>query len=158
MTTRKLLMVASAGFLLSLFMPPLYALDKKEADKPKVGGESSKLIGVWEITKTKEPGKPYLTSFQGRPFVSKGPNAFTLILEYRPDGTFRRLCRLGDKESVEDGQWTLSGHELRQRPVGSRNEEVMYVRFDGPDQYTSVEVFEDTVNPGLFAQFQKKTP
>jgi hypothetical protein len=29
------------------------------------------------------------------------------------------------------------------------------VRFDGPNQYTSTEVYENTPDPGLFAQFKR---
>ena len=36
------------------------------------------------------------------------------------------------------------------------DEEIMYVRFDDPNQYTSIEVFEDTHDPGLFAQFKRQ--
>jgi len=154
LTAIRLPVFICAGFLLSIFLPPLYALDERGATS-QVGGDAAKLVGVWEIMKTKEPGKPYLTGFQGRPFVTKGPNSFTLIMEYHRDGTFRRLLRVGGKEIVQNGHWILSGHELRQRAKGKRNEEVMYLRFDQPDRYTSIEVFEDTSTPGLFAQFKK---
>lgn len=154
MTPMRLPVLICAGFLLSIFLPPLHALDEKSATS-QVGGHAAKLVGVWEIMKTKEPGKPYLTGFQGRPFVTKGPNSFTLIMEYHHDGTFRRLFRVGGKEIVQDGRWVLSGHELRQQAKGKRDEEVMYLRFDKPDQYTSIEVYEDTNTPGLFAQFKK---
>jgi len=143
------------AFLVSLFLPPIYALDDTSANKPSVGKDASKLVGVWEIAKTKEPGKPYLPSYKGQPFVTRGANAFTLILEYRKDGTFRRLSRIGGAENVQDGSWILSGHELRHRRSGSPADEVMYVRFDRPNQYTSIEVYEGTSDPGLFAQFSR---
>jgi hypothetical protein len=31
----------------------------------------------------------------------------------------------------------------------------MYLRFDNKDQYTSIEVFESSADPGLFAQFKR---
>jgi hypothetical protein len=49
----------------------------------------------------------------------------------------------------------LAGHELRHQRKGSNEQEVMYVRFDNQDQYTSTEVFEGTTDPGLFAQFKR---
>ena len=153
----RLPVLICAGFLLSIFLPPLYALDEKHPPPtPQLSGDAAKLVGVWEITRTKEPGKPYRTGFRGRPFVSKGPNSFTLVLEYRRDGTYRRVVRISGKETVQKGRWTLSGHELRQRAKGRSEDEVVYLRFDEPDRYTSIEVYEDTNTPGLFAQYQKK--
>jgi hypothetical protein len=149
------LVIICAGFVLSLFLPPLYALEEKNTQKTALSNVSAELEGIWEIDRTKEPGKPYTQGYKGRPFVSKGANAFTLILEYRQDGTFRRISRIGDKETVQEGRWLLSGHELRHRRVGARHDEVMYVRFDAPDKYTSLEVFEETSDPGLFAQFKR---
>jgi hypothetical protein len=157
-TVMRLLALVSAGFLLNLLLPPLYALDGKGASKPVLNAEAAKLVGRWEIARAKEPGKPYLAGFQGRPFVTKGPQAYTLILEYRPDGTFRRVCRVGGKDVVQEGRWTLSGHELRHRAKGKSEDEVMYIRFDSADQYTSTEVYEDSPSPGVFAQFRKRKP
>jgi hypothetical protein len=151
----RLALLISAGFLLSLFLPPIYAQEQKNMAKPAVDQESAQLIGTWEIARTKMPGKPYTTGYQGRPFVSKGANAFTLILEYRGNGTFRRLTRIGDNETVQEGTWKLAGHELRHKRNATREEEVMYLRFDSPDSYTSTEVFEESADPGLFAQFKR---
>jgi hypothetical protein len=144
-----------ASFVLSVVWPPLYALEEKKDVKTGAPDVASELVGTWEIVRTKEPGKPYAEGYKGRPFVSKGANAFTLILEYRKDGTFRRISRVGDNETVQQGTWVLAGHELRHRRAGAQREEVMYIRFDGPNQYTSLEVFEDTPDPGLFAQFRR---
>ncbi len=155
MRFRTILLFVCASLLLSVIMPPLYALEDKRNAKTGSGNEADELVGTWEILRTKEPGKPYVEGYKGRPFVSKGANAFTLILEYRKDGTFRRISRIGDKETVQEGTWTLSGHELRHKRSGATREEVMYIRFDSPDQYTSLEVFEDTPDPGLFAQFKR---
>lgn len=155
MNIGRSLLVICAALVLSLFFPPLYALEDKTVQQRTAPKVSEELVGVWEIDRTKEPGKPYSQGYKGRPFVSKGPNAFTLVLEYRGDGTFRRISRLGEKETVQEGKWVLSGHELRHRRLGARQDEVMYVRFDGPDRYTSLEVFEETSDPGLFAQFKR---
>ncbi|MBM3302602.1 MAG: hypothetical protein FJY85_21955 [Deltaproteobacteria bacterium] len=155
MKVMRVLLMVAAGFLLSLLLSSLYAREDRAATKPVLADESAKLVGTWEIARTKEPGKPYLEGYKGRPFVSRGANAFTLIMEYRGDGTFRRLSRVGDSESVQQGRWQLSGHELRHQREGARDQEVMYVRFDAPDQYTFIEVYEDTPDPGLFAQFKK---
>ncbi|MEI8183696.1 MAG: hypothetical protein WCG29_13440 [Desulfomonile sp.] len=151
----RMVMIFCAGFFLSLFLPPIYALDEKKLDKPELDGTQNQLVGVWEIAQTKEPGKPYRDGYKGLPFVTRGANAFTLILEYRKDGTFRRTSRIGEKETVQDGRWKLSGHELRHLRTGAKDEEVIYLRFDNPDQYTSLEVFEATPDPGLFAQFRR---
>lgn len=148
-------MVLLAAFFLSIFLPSIYALDEKKTDARQQAVPQEQLLGVWEIAQTKEPGKPYRDGYKGMPFVSRGANAFTLVLEYRNDGTFRRTSRIGDKETIQDGTWKFSGHELRHRRTGARDEEVMYVRFDNPDQYTSLEVFESTSDPGLFAQFRR---
>ncbi len=155
MNIRTWVCVVFASFLLSLFFPPLYALEEKKDAETGAPDLASELVGTWEIARTKEPGKPYTEGYKGRPFVSKGANAFTLILEYRKDGTFRRISRVGDHETVQQGTWELAGHELRHRRSGAQREEVMYIRFDGPNQYTSLEVFEDTPDPGLFAQFRR---
>jgi hypothetical protein len=156
MNLGRMIMVFVAGFFLSLFLPPIYALEEKTSSKQPGGEIDSQLLGIWEITQTKEPGKPYRDGYKGRPFVSKGVNAFTLILEYRKDGTFHRVSRIGENETVQDGTWKIFGHELRHRRSGAMEEEVMYVRFDNPDQYTSLEVFETTSDPGLFAQFKRR--
>lgn len=155
MSIRKILVPLLAGFVLSLFLPPIYALEEKKVDKPVLDKASEMLVGVWEIFQTKEPGKPYRSGYSGHPFVSKGPNAFTLIMEYRKDGSFRRISRVGGKEVVQEGTWILSGHELRHKRKGARDEEVMYLRFEDPDRYTSLEVYEGTADPGLFAQFRR---
>ena len=150
---QKLRMVAilSAVLLVSLPAVPLCGADSASGDAEAKPG----LTGNWEIYETKEPGKPYRKGYKGRPFVSKGHNAFTLVLQYRKDGTFRRISRHGGSETVQGGKWTLSGHELRQRSKGKRGEEIMYLRFEGPNQYTSIEVFEETKDPGLFAKFKR---
>ncbi len=157
MTVRRLALILCAGFMLSLSMPPIYyAQEPKQIKKPALNAESAKLVGVWEISETKEPGKPYRQEYKGRAFVSRGVHAFTLILEYRDDGTFRRISRIGNDEKVQDGTWKFSGSELRHKRNGASEEEVMYVRFDNPNQFTSIEVFEDTTDPGLFAQFKRQ--
>lgn len=156
MSFRRLILLLASGLLLSLFLPPLYALEEKDTSRKTGATVNSPIVGIWEICQTKEPGKPYREGYKGLPFVAQGANAFTLILEYRKDGTFRRISRIGDKESIHDGTWLLSGHELRHRRAGAKDEEVMYVRFDNPNQYTSLEVFEATSDPGLFAQFKRR--
>ncbi len=153
MNIKRSALVVFAAFFMSLLLPPIYAQDGAKAKK--LDGPAGQLVGVWEIYKTKEPGKPYLSAYKGHPFVSRGPNAFTLIIEYKSDGTFKRTSRTADKETVHEGAWTLAGKELRHKRKGAFEEEVMYLRFDGPNQYTSLEVFEDTVDPGLFAQFRR---
>ncbi len=152
---RTWVFLVCASFVLSVLLPPIYALEERKGSKTVDNEVASKLVGTWEIIRTKEPGKPYAEGYKGRPFVSKGANAFTLILEYRNDGTFRRISRVGEKETVQQGTWVLAGHELRHRRAGAHEEEVMYIRFDSPNQYTSLEVFEDTPDPGLFAQFRR---
>ena len=154
------LLLLFSGLLLSVLLPPLYAQQDKAqkppaVDKAAVDKAAAPLVGVWEIIQTKEPGKPYRSSYKGHPFVSRGPNAFTLIMEYHNDGTFQRIARVGDKDDVQEGKWKLAGNELRHSRNGSNEEEVMYVRFDGPNQYTSTEVYEGTPDPGLFAQFKR---
>lgn len=143
------------GFVMSLFLPPIYAQDVKNGNRVTVEKDFNQLVGTWEIYQTKEPGKPFLQSYKGRPFVSKGANAFTLFIEYRSDGKFRRVSRVGDNDTIEEGVWRLNGHELRHRRNGATMEEVMYLRFDNKDQYTSTEVFEETGDPGLFATFRR---
>jgi hypothetical protein len=156
MSIMRILLLLFSGLLLSVLLPPLYAQQDKAQKPPAVDKVAAPpLVGVWQITQTKEPGKPYRTSYKGHPFVSRGPNAFTLIVEYRNDGTFRRIDRIGEKDDVHEGKWKLTGNELRQNRNGSHEEEVIYVRFDGPNQYTSMEVYEGTPDPGLFAQFRR---
>ncbi|MDQ1284965.1 MAG: hypothetical protein QG663_368 [Thermodesulfobacteriota bacterium] len=152
---KRTILTALCALVLSILLPPLYAQEDKPSGKAPQEKESTQLIGKWEIYETKEPGKPYVSSYKGRPFVSKGANAFTLVLEYRNDGTFRRMARIGESESIEEGTWRLSGHELRHKRKGAQEEEIMYIRFDGKDHYVSTEVFEDTSDPGLFAKFKR---
>jgi hypothetical protein len=116
---------------------------------------ASHLVGTWEVYETKEPGQPYKASYRGQPFSSTGPNAFTLIMQYRKDGTFRRITRVGTSETIHDGTWRLTGHELRHDRPGALEAEIMYIRFDGPDQYTTVDVYEGTPDPGLFGRFRR---
>ncbi|MDD3473387.1 MAG: hypothetical protein PHS86_11435 [Syntrophaceae bacterium] len=149
------LAVVYVALVMSLFLPPIHAQETKNGTRVATEKESQQLVGFWEIFQTKEPGKPYLQSYKGRPFVSRGSNAFTLFLEYKSDGRFRRISRIGESETVEEGVWRLDGHELRHKRNGSSVEEVMYLRFDNKDQYTSMEVFEETVDPGLFAKFRR---
>ena len=155
MSIMRTLLLLFSGLLLSVLLPPLYAQQDKAPNPTAVDKVAAPLVGVWEITQTKEPGKPYRSSYKGHPFVSRGPNAFTLIMEYRKDGTFRRTARVGAKDDVQEGKWKFAGNELRHHRVGSNEDEVIYVRFDGPDQYTSTEVYEGTPDPGLFAQFRR---
>jgi hypothetical protein len=117
--------------------------------------EPARLVGTWEVFQTKAPGELYKPSYRGQPFVSKGPGAFTLIMEYRPDMTFRRITRVGATETVQEGTWRLSGHELRFDRQGAREAEVMHIRFDTPDEYTSLDVYEGTPDPGLFGRFKR---
>jgi len=139
------------AILFAWFLIPAWAAETK----PLPDGEAGRLVGRWLIVQTKEPGKPYQDGYRGRPFVAEGHNAFTLIMEYRKDGTFRRISRVGDKETVHEGAWRFSGHELRHKRKESAGEEVMYIRFDNPNQFTSIEVYEDTPDPGLFARFKR---
>ncbi len=155
MSITRFLVVLCCGLLLSLLLPPLYAQQDKAQKPPTVDKGGAQLVGVWEITQTKEPGKPYRSSYKGHPFVSRGPNAFTLIMEYHDDGTFKRIARVGARDDVQEGRWKLIGNELRHHRAGTSEEEVIYVRFDGPNQYTSTEVYEGTPDPGLFAQFKR---
>jgi hypothetical protein len=155
MSARLTVFILSVVLGFGSFGSHLYAQEKKADKKPTLSQEASQLVGVWEILATKEPGKPYRNGYKGRPFVEKGPHSFMLIMEYRDDGSFRRLSRIGENEAVHEGHWTLAGHELRHQRQGSNEQEVMYVRFDNPDQYTSTEVFEGTTDPGLFAQFKR---
>jgi len=155
MSIMRFVLVLFCGLLLSLLLPPLYAQQEKAQKVSPVDKTVAPLVGVWEISQIKEPGKAYRSSYKGHPFVSRGPNAFTLIMEYHNDGTFRRIARVGAKDDVQEGKWKLEGNELRHHRVGSNEEEVIYLRFDGPNQYTSMEVYEGTPDPGLFAQFKR---
>lgn len=150
-----MVLILSAGFVMSVFLSAIYAQDQKKNQQPKLDAAAGRLVGTWEIFQTKEPGHPYTSGYKGRPFVHKGPNAFTLIMEYHNDGTFRRVSRVAEHDTVQDGTWKLAGNELRHLRTGANAEEVMYLRFDGASQYTSIEVYEDTSDPGLFAQFKK---
>jgi hypothetical protein len=141
--------------VLSLLLPPIYAQEKKVEKKSVLTQEATQLLGAWEIVNTKEPSQPYRTGYKGRPFVTKGPHAFTLIMEFQDDGNFRRISRVGENETIQEGTWKLVGHELSQQRKGVSEPEVIYVRFDGPNQYTSIEVYEGTPDPGLFAQFKR---
>jgi hypothetical protein len=141
------------GLVLCLLNCTLHAQEENATKKSL--GSGNQLVGVWEIFQTKEPHKPYEQGYKGRPFVNKGPQAFALIIEFRQDGTFRRLSRVGPSETVKDGTWKYSCNELRQQMQGAKQEEVMYIRFDNPNQFTSIEVYEDSADPGLFAQFRR---
>jgi hypothetical protein len=154
-TTRRMVVILSAGFILSVLLSSIYAQEQKKSPLQKLDPITGKLIGTWEIFQTKAPGQPYRDGYKGRPFVRKGPNSFTLIMEYHDDGTFRRLSRVADSDTVQKGTWKLAGNELRHLRKGSIEEEIIYVRFDNKDQYTSIEVFESTSDPGLFAQFRR---
>ncbi len=154
MRLAKVFIIAFTGFCLSMLLPPIFALEEKNAVKSVPEVSASQLVGKWQIVRSKEPGQPYRDGHSGRPFVFSGVNAFTLILEYNKDNTFRKICRVGNSEKVQEGTWRLSGHELRQRSGGS-NEEVLYLRFDSPNQFTSTEVYEDSSSPGLFVQFNR---
>jgi hypothetical protein len=127
----------------------------KGQDATKPDKASAQLLGMWEIHMIKEPGKHYRRSFKGRPLVAKGPHAFTLIIEYREDGSFKRTTRVGETETIQEGKWSLAGHELRQTRQGNLPDEVMYVRFDGPNKFTSIEVYEGCSDPGTFAQYKR---
>lgn len=155
MSLKRMVLILSAGFVMSVFLSAIYAQERNKPQSPKLDPAAVKLVGTWEIFQTKEPGHPYRNGYKGRPFVHKGPNAFTLIMEYHNDGTFKRLSRVADHDTIQDGTWKLAGNELRHLRKGAIGEEVMYVRFDGASQYTSIEVYEDTADPGLFAQFRK---
>lgn len=156
-TLKRLVLSVLVAIVMSVMFPQIYAQENRPSNKPALDKESAQLVGKWEIYETKEPGKPYVQSYKGRPFVSRGANAFTLILQYNSDGSFKRISRVGDNETVEEGTWVLSGHELRHKRKGVSEEEVIYLRFDDKNHYTSTEVFEDTSDPGLFAKFRRET-
>lgn len=146
------LLLAGIIFMVALSMALLFDLPRALAAD---GKNRPKLTGKWEIHQAKEPGKPYRKGYRGRPFVSEGPNAYTIVVQYNPDGTFKRISKVGGKKIVDKGEWQLQGSELRQRQEGDTNEEVIYIRFDTPDQYTSIEVFEATHDPGTFARYKR---
>lgn len=149
MTLQRACIFFCTGILVFFFTLSAYCGNKKDATGEK------QLIGRWEIIETKEPGRPYRQGYRGRPFVRSGPNAFSLIIEYKKDGTMKRISRKGERDLVEDGVWTLSGKELRHKIKGTSVEEVVYIRFDSPDEYTFIEVYEGTPDPGLFARFRR---
>ncbi|MEJ2716495.1 MAG: hypothetical protein P8182_05060 [Deltaproteobacteria bacterium] len=151
MAVKRAIAVICAAFLMSVLLPPVYSQNKK----PSLDKDGAKLVGRWEIVQTKAPGKPYQDGYKGRPFVTRGPNSFILILEYNSDGTFRRISRVNGTETVQKGNWSYSGHELRHKRKSSPLEEIMYVRFTDPDRFTSIEVHEETPDPGLFARFRR---
>lgn len=151
MPMRKIAVVLWLSVFCGLLVLPALAQEKR----PALDKDAAKLVGRWVISETKEPGKPYREGYRGRTFVLEGPNSFTLIMEYNRDGTFRRISRVSGIDTVHEGTWTFSGHELRHRRKMQSADEVMYVRFDSPDEFTSIEVYEDTSDPGLFARFKR---
>ena len=151
-----------ASLMIALGSGPIIAAEKSlsptsgaEKKRQAANEEAARLVGRWQIYMTKEPGKDYRDAYKVRPFVPVGPHSFILFVEYRPDGTFRRVSRIDGAETVDEGLWTLKGHELRKKRVGGQGEEVLYLRFDGADQFTSIKVYEQTPDPGLFAQFRR---
>jgi hypothetical protein len=117
---KGLIFVMAIGLVLAVSTSSLHAQDEKTAKKSNES--ENQLVGVWEIFQTKEPHRPYERGYKGRPFVNKGPQAFALIIEFRKDGTFRRLSRVGPSETVKDGTWKYSCHELRQQMQGSKKD------------------------------------
>ncbi len=151
MSVKRIVLALGVAALLS--WPAVEAQPQgKASDLEK---EATQLLGRWIIVQSKEPGKPYTDGYKGRPFVREGPNSFILILEYRQDGTFRRISRVDGVDTIHEGTWKLSGHELTQKRKGQGADEVMYIRFDGPDAFTSIEVYEESNDPGLFAKFKR---
>lgn len=129
-----------------------------QADKPTKKSDADpaeRLVGRWELFMTKQPGKPYERGYKGRPFQFQGQDAFALVMDFKKDGTVTRVMRTGSKGTRQKGTWSLDGKELRQSWEGSSQEEVIYLRFEGPDEYTIVEVYEETPDPGLFARFRR---
>ena len=155
MNSRRLLAAIALIVFTGATTLSTYAQQQPSKKSPSRAPLAARLVGTWEVSHTKEPGQPYKTSYRGQPFVTKGPNAFTLIMKYNKDGTFRRITRVGTTETIHDGTWKLSGHELRHDRPGALEEEIKYIRFDGPDQYTTVEVYEGTPDPGLFGRFKR---
>src|SRR4030042_438379 len=100
MVVKTTVALVSAGFLCLWFLQPVCGQEAK----PAIDTEIGKIVGRWAILQTKEPGKPYLESYKGRPFVEKGRNSFSLVMEYRKDGTFRRISRIDGSEAVQDGR------------------------------------------------------
>jgi hypothetical protein len=152
MHTGPKILVSLAVLVLSLDLFPIYAQQGQPSANANAGNT---LVGRWEIYQTKVQGRPYLKQYKGRPFVSIGPNAFTVIYEYGPDGSFKRITRIDGRDTEETGKWVYSGSEMRLQLDKGRIEEVFYVRFDDPKQITVVEVYEDTTDPGIFAQFRR---
>ncbi len=143
------------GLLASAIVLCLVSSTSGQNKQSETNDQATRILGTWEIFQIKEPGQTYRQGYKGRPFVPKGPNAFTLLMEYRTDGTYRRISRVGATEIVHEGKWSINGHELRHQRKGNLPDEVMYIRFDGSDKFTSIEVFEQTTDPGLFAQFRR---
>jgi len=139
----------------SALATPVEAQQRRTASNVALDPYAAQMVGVWEVFQTKEPGHPYKASYKEHPFVAKGANAFTLFFEYRKDGTFRRITRVGSTETIQEGSWKMSGHELRHERPGALEEEVMFIRFDNPDQYTSIDVYEGSPDPGLFGRFKR---
>ena len=121
----------SALIFVVVFLCVYSSSTNADKNSTKLDKNSARLLGMWEIHMIKEPGKHYRSSYKGHPFVAKGPHAFTLIIQYRKDGSFKRIIRIGEKETVQKGKWSLAGHELRQTQRGNLPDEVMYIRFDG---------------------------
>ncbi len=143
------------ALIASVVLLSLVGSSGAETKQPQTDDQVTRILGTWEIFQTKEPGQVYRQGYKGHAFVPRGPNAFTLLIEYRTNGTYRRISRVGATEVVHEGNWTINGHELRHQRKGNLPDEVMYIRFDGSDKFTSIEVFEQTTDPGLFAQFRR---
>ncbi|MEW6350185.1 MAG: lipocalin family protein [Thermodesulfobacteriota bacterium] len=152
MHMHRIILVCVGAVVLSVLLSPIYAQHGPRVVNATTGDS---LVGRWEIFKTKAPGRPYLPKYKGRPFVSVGPNSYTVIYEYHSDGTFQRITKIDGKNTVENGRWEYTGNELRLKIEKGRVDEVLYLRFDGPDQFTAVEVYEETSDPGIFAQFKR---
>ena len=155
MKIRWNVLVLAASLWVGLLLCSAHAQQERGGGPAAPVQDSEQLIGLWEVAQTKEPAQPYRAGYKGKSFVSKGPNAFCLLMEYRKDGTFRRISRIGSSESVEEGTWKLAGRELRHQRKGAAEEEVLYLRFDNPNQFTTIEVYEGTPDPGLFVQFKR---
>ncbi len=148
---RKILVCVGA-MVLSVLLSPIYSPHGQHVVNAKT---DHSLVGRWEIFQTKAPGRPYLPKYKERPFVSVGPNAYTVIYEYSSDGTFQRITRIDGQNTVENGQWQYAGNELRLKIEKGRVEEIFYLRFDDRDQFTVVEVYEESSDPGIFARFKR---
>jgi hypothetical protein len=154
-TLIKVALVVGAAACLSIFLPELYAEREDPRREAPLSIEATKLVGKWELFEAKEPGQPYRPSLRGRAFSPNGPEAFALVVEYRADGTFCRVTREGEKQRIEQGTWTLEGHELRLISPRGVTQAVVYVRLDQPDRFTAIEVHEETLEPGLFVRFRR---